>query len=404
MRIIITSNYRQGNETGTARVAEKLSSFLAKKHQVTYICLGKEFKSIKRSGKLTILELPSIELNSVAVPLITPDIVYKVFVYLHEFKPDVIHSQNSLFISNLVQIWANLNSIPFIVTFHHIPTQAVEHLVPKLKGSLFSDIVQDLYKSLSLKKFLVNTDGVIALNKFVYQSIRKVDTSVPIKIINNGLDSAKLLAIRLNNKPSTNIRFVFLGSYNERKNQSFLIETFKFLPKNWILNLYGNKKTNKLYVDKLNDLVKQSKLKNVFINDFESNIVNVFKNTDFFISASLKEAQSLVVVESLASGKPVIGLENETVSELVNKDNGLVCSKKITAKEFASKISNFIESCNYKELTKNARRSINKFKIEKVVSKIEDMYKSTTYSNRQNGRRYIAKYYQEIFKMISIKK
>lgn len=404
MRIIITSNYRQGNETGTARVAEKLSTFLAKRHQVTYICLGKEFRSLKINKRLTILELPSIEINSMAIPLITPDIVYKVFHYLHEFKPDVTHSQNSLFISNLVQIWANLNNIPFIVTFHHIPTQAVEHLAPTLKGSLFSDIVQDLYKNLSLKKFLINTDAVIALNKFVYQSIRKVDTAVPIKIINNGLDLAKLLAIRLKSKPPTNIRFIFLGSYNERKNQSFLIETFRFLPKNWTLNLYGNKKTNKPYVDSLKDLITQSNLSNISINDFESNIVNVFKDTDFFISTSLKEAQSLVIVESLASGKPVIGLENETVLELVNKNNGLLCSKKITPREFAFKISNFIESCDYKELSKKARGSINKFKIEKVVSKIEDVYKSTTYSNRQNGRRYIAKYYQEIFKTIIVKK
>lgn len=402
MRIVITSNYKIGSETGTAYISEVLSKYLSKKHEVTYICFGEKFKISKKTNNLKVLTIPSINLSNVTFPLITPNVIFKAFKYLNSFNPNIIHSQNTLFISNLVQIWANLNNVPFLVTFHHIPTQAVEHLLPKLKKSLLTNLVQDLYKELSLKKFLKNTDYVIALNKLVEKSIRKVNKKIPVKIIENGLDLSKLLSIKINNI-SSDVRFVFLGSYNERKNQEFLIKTFKSLPTNRTLNMYGNLSTNISYVAKLKSLIKENKLTNIFLNDYEKDLTKVFKNTDFFISSSLKEAQSLAIIQSLASSKPVIGLENETTSELINKSNGLNCPKNISSKQFATEITKFINESNYKSLAREARKSAMPFKIASVVSKLENLYESMRYSNSNNSRRNIGKYYQEIFKRIVIK-
>lgn len=411
MRIVITSNYKVGNETGTAYVAEVLSKYLSKKHEVTYICFGKKFKVSKKIKNLIILTIPSIDISGFSFPLITPNVIFKTFKFLNEFEPNIVHSQNTLFISNLVQIWANLNNIPFFVTFHHIPTQAVEHLLPKFKKSLFSNLVQDLYKELSLKSFLKNTDQVIALNKLVENSIRRVNSTIPVQIIGNGLDLSKLLSIKIKTDMSKNIKFIFLGSYNERKNQEFLIKTFRNLPNNWNLNLYGNLSTNVAYVEKLKSLIKKFKLKNIFLNEYEKDVTRVFKNADFFISSSLKEAQSLAIIQSLAAARPVIGLENETVLELINDKNGLRCGSDINSKQFAKKIIDFVKKCNYKFISKESRKSALQFKIEDVVLKIENLYeirakayKSTSYSNSQNSRRNVGKYYQEIFKRIVVKK
>lgn len=404
MRIIITSNYKLGNETGTAHIAEKLAKYLSKKNIVTYICLGEKFDINIINSKFSILKIPSIEINKIAVPLITPDIVYKVFEYLYKFKPAVIHAQNSLFISNLTQVWANLNNIPFIVTFHHIPTEALDHLFPKLSKNIISNLVQDLYKDLSLKKFLSKTNSVIALNKSVENSIRKIDKDIPINIINNGLDLNKLLKIKIKNLSKTNVNFVFIGSYNERKNQEYLIETFRYLPSNYKLNLYGNINTNKEYVNKLKLLKNLYKLNNISINNYVNDIAIVYKENDFFISASLKEAQSLAVIEALASGKPVIGLTNETLSEIINSKNGLVFQTNLSSIQFANEVIKYINLIDYKTASKNARESVNKFKIENVALKIENVYKSSSNTKRKNSRWNISNYYQEIFKSIIFKK
>ena len=45
-------------------------------------------------------------------------------------------------------------------------------------------------------------------------------------------------------------------------------------------------------------------------------IPNYLERAHVFPSASKMEVQSLVVIEALASGTPVVGLSNETIDEL----------------------------------------------------------------------------------------
>ena len=376
MKIVVTSNYKIGNETGTSHIADGLSRELTKKYQVTYICAGEKYQISKINAKFTILTIPSIEINEFSVPLITPNIMLDVFKYLNSFNPDVVHAQNPFLISDLAQRWANKNTVPFIVTFHHVPTQAIEHILPKFSKNLVTIIVQNIYKEVSLKRFLEKTNAVIALNKNVKKSIREINKNIPMKVINNGLDLKRLQKIRIKNKLSNKINFVSLGSYTERKNQKYLINVFSHLPKNYILKLYGSKKTGGIYFRDLSKLLDHSKLENVFLEDYTNNLPGVFKWADFFITSSLKEVQSLAIIESLAAGRPVIGLKNETVSELINNKNGLALSLSTPPKIFAMKLLKFIKKINYKELAVESRQDSEKFNIEIVSSKIEEYYKT----------------------------
>ena len=119
------------------------------------------------------------------------------------------------------------------------------------------------------------------------------------------------------------------------------------------------------------------KVKNVFLNGF-IDTYKAFSKSDFLVSSSRKEAQSLVVIESLAAGKPIIGIENETISDLVDGSCGLVFPATISAQEFAKNLLQFTKNVNYIRLSKKSRKESVKFKIENVVSKIENLYQSLT--------------------------
>jgi hypothetical protein len=385
MKVIITSNYEIGNETGASKVAELLVKYLNKNNQVVFISLGKKYGEYKVNKNLKRIEIPQVDLGLFQIPLITPIVLYKIFKFLDNFKPNIIHAQNAVFVSKLAQIWANINSVPFIITYHHIPTEAIYHLLPNFEKNILSNLVQEIYKETSLKNTLKNTDGVIAVNEAVLNSIKSVDNNIKVEIINNGIESKSLEKIKYKKLGSKQVNFVFLGSYNDRKNQIFLLKTFKYLPLDYKLSLYGNFKSGGEYLESLYKYKNDNSLQNITLNDFSNDITQIFKATDFLLSASKKEAQSLVVIQSMTAGKPIIGIENETISELVNKNNGMVVDKQIKPKQFAKKIEDFVKTSNYYELSKNIRNDSKKFDIEVVISKIEKFYKSICKAYSNNG-------------------
>lgn len=382
MRIVITSNYELGNETGSAKVAELMSNKLSANNSVLFICVGNIFDEIKKNKNLTIVTVPSIRIGKVYFPIITPILMYQVFRKLDQFKPDVVHAQNSVLISSLARIWANLYNIPFVVTFHHIPTEAFEHVVPSLSKTSIANLVQEIYEEISLKNFLQKTNLVISQNDRIVKSIKSIYKKAKIEIINNGVEIKKLNSIRSKfNKKLIN--FIFLGSYNLRKNQKFLVKAFKYLPKNYYLNLYGNISTGKDYSNQIINYIKSNKIKNVSVNDFEKDLVKVFNKTDFFVSASKKEAQCLSIIQSMAAGKPVIGLSNETIDDLVNKNNGLALKSSTSPKKFAINLEKFVETIDYSKFSKQNKKDSKEFDIDNVVSKTEEAYKglSKPYGN-----------------------
>ena len=188
MKIVITSNYKMGNETGASFVTNLLANKLSEKHEVLYLCLGEKYGLVKRSKNFSILNIPTFTINSIDLPLITPAVVLSANTELERFNPDIVHTQNSVFLSKLAQIWANKNNVPVVATFHHIPTQALEHLLPQLKKSYIAKIVQDFYTQTSLKNFLNKCSVVVALNKSQNEAIRTVDRKIKLVTINNGLD------------------------------------------------------------------------------------------------------------------------------------------------------------------------------------------------------------------------
>lgn len=383
MKVVITSNYELGNETGSAKVAEDLAKKLSVKNNVLLICLGTKFNSYKLSDSLEIVEVTSVAINNIYVPIITPILMYQVFRKLDLFAPKVIHAQNSILVSSLVQIWSKLNKVPFIVTFHHVPSEPIKHLLPSFSKNILLNLVQDIYKNTSLKQFLKNTNLAIAQNQLIHGSIRLVDKTISIEKINNGVEIKELNKIKPR-RIDGNLNFVFLGTYAQRKNQLFLVKVFKYLPSNYILNLYGSFKSGGTYLEKIRGTITKYKLKNIHLYDFEKNVIKVFKENDFLVSASKKEAQSLVIIQSLASGKPVIGLSNETVDELINKSNGHSLPKNTSSKLFAKELVKFVETIDYKRLSKQCMKDSKKFDIDLIVSKIEDCYQSLTKTSSYN--------------------
>ena len=132
------------------------------------------------------------------------------------------------------------------------------------------------------------------------------------------------------------------------------------------------------YLNKLKGLVKSLDLKNniIFVGYLDkTHLPAYYATADIFLTASTVETQGIVLLESLASGLPVIGADAGAIPELIDGKNGFVFDPKNF--EQASNLIEevFVDENIRKELSKNCKPSIQGHEIESVAAKLEKIYK-----------------------------
>ena len=380
MRIAFTSIFRSGAGGGAGRVAYELARSFAIDHEVVMICpADKTGLSYDESG-MPIFGIRSAGDTEFQMPDLSSRAVGKLFAFLDEFQPEVVHAHEPALMGLIGQIWAKMNQVPFVHTTHVLPDRAIEFgttdaiHVPAaiLKSSITDYAIQSV-----LGNFFQNCDALIALNQPALDSIREFGYQGPIFIVPNGRALAHYNHCEFADNNTAEKVLIFIGYLSDRKNQSYLLKTLKNLPENYTLRLIG-KPLNPDYQDKMNKYIEKNQLKNVeFIGQINHDqIPEYLAEAHIFTSASKMEVQSLVVIEALASGTPVVGLSNETIDELVNENVGAWLAMDQKPASFAAQIERI---CNlpveeYNQICQNARDRVAHLDWSNVVEKTVEAY------------------------------
>jgi len=381
MRIVFTSIFRPGHGGGAGRVAHELAHSFAIDHEVVMVCpADKSGISVDDAG-LLIYGIRSAGENEFQMPDLSSRAVRQLFDFLEDFRPDIVHAHEPALMGLIGQIWAKMNNVPFVHTTHVLPSKAIDfgtteaiHVPePILKSSLTDYAIQRV-----LGNFFKNCDALIALNQPALESIREFGYGGPIFVIPNGRALAHYNKCEFTDSTSEEKVLVFIGFLSDRKNQSYLLKTLKALPDTYTLRLIG-KPLDAEYQNKLERYIQKNDLKNVeFIGQItHEQIPQYLAGAHIFSSASKMEVQSLVVIEALASGTPVVGLSNETIDELVNEDVGAWLAKDQKPTAFAQQIERI---CNlpreeYLKLCQNARKRVHHLDWSNVVDSTVEAYR-----------------------------
>jgi hypothetical protein len=139
------------------------------------------------------------------------------------------------------------------------------------------------------------------------------------------------------------------------------------------------KPLNPDYKAKLDRYLKKHQLKNVEIIGQipHDRIPENLEAAHLFTSASTMEVQSLVVIEALASGTPVVGLSNETIDELINDEVGAWLARNQEPAEFAEQIEAIctLPEEQYRQMCHNARDRVAQLDWSRVVEKTTLAYR-----------------------------
>jgi glycosyltransferase involved in cell wall biosynthesis len=377
MKILFVTFFRRGFGGGDNQIAWDLAETLVKHgEEVTFVCLGDKSEITNDKG-LKIFSIEAEGKESVSIPALTGKTIMNLYSYLDTYKPDIIHAHTDDPLSMLIQIWASFRKVHFLYTTHVLPSKAGGFSV-----SDFLPFVRSLSNSameLNIRAFLNNCTALVAINKTSYDDLIKFGYKGDVRVIRNGRDLSLYEGLKSPLEiQQKRYNLLFVGLLNDRKNQIYLIKVLQHLPSNYVLTLVGEAMTAE-YKNKLVEYVRANKLGSrvYFVPRVEHHeIPKLFEEAHLFVSASKMEVQSLVILEALAAGRPIIGLENETVSELIaNKENGFKLSASSSPELFAHKVEETIKNKDlYSRMIVQSKKTAEEFDIHKVAYELKGYY------------------------------
>lgn len=369
-RIVFVSIFKEGEGGGEGRVAYELARAFAKTTNVVMLCPGEETRLVTDETGFRRFTIKSATQGNVSMPLLSPLNNQAVFRFLDAFQPQVIHVHDPALLGVMAQMWAKENRVPLFYTAHVLPGRALDFGVAEI-SRLFSAPINEALTERYLLNFYQNCDCVVALNQRAVDDITRFGYGGSLAIIPNGRNLKQFHACAFADSRAETKKLTFIGFLNKRKNQAYLLEMMRYLPQNYQLTLIGEPLQPEYRVQ-LEETARATNVNVRFAGKLkQSEIAAELAQTHVFVSASRMEVQSLVIIEALASGTPVVGLSNETVDELVDECDGAWLATETAPEDFAAAVRRVAElpPGDYESLCRAARERVNALDWSNVMEK-----------------------------------
>lgn len=379
MKVVMISLFKPGSGGGSGRVAHELTRAFAQRHETALIRPAERTGLQPSEDGLTIFGVRSAGQGDVWVPSLSAKNVGAITDFLDEFEPDVIHAHEPVSISIIAQIWARMHRVPFVHTSHILPNKILDFgTVDALDVKLLQTTLSETVAHQLLNNFYKNCDAIIALNHYAEKALRDFGYRGRLFIIPNGRDLSRYTQCDPANIEAEEKILSFIGYIVPRKNQAYLIEALRHLPAHYTLKLIG-KALNPEYQEKLRAMCKAQQLDNVvFSGQVEhEKIPPYLAASHVFVSASKMEVQSLVIIEALASGTPIVGLGNETIDELVDDAVGRRLPEDAEPAAFAEAVEQIcaLDPTAYGEMCQRAQTRVSDLDWPNIVHQTVAAYR-----------------------------
>jgi len=278
-------------------------------------------------------------------------------------RPDIIHVNVTLPMGIIAVALDIFKGIPYVVTEHF---------------SEFANQTKIFKNAILLKIILKRARKILPISLYLKQSIEKFYPSKKFLVIPNTIDTEIFSHKNSIHNPSKKQIIIVARLLDKVKNISGIIEAIYELSKtrnDFILNIFGDGPDRNY----LENLATQLGINNtfVFFQGYSSNteIAKKMRNSDFFILNSNYETFSVVSIEALSSGIPVISTRCGGPEEFINENVGILIEKGdkeqlIDAIHYMLDNSNSYDSKSLHEYAKN------RFGIEIIGKQIYDIYLS----------------------------
>lgn len=363
MNILLSTETYLPYVTGVSISTDSIARYMVSKgHKVTIVCPKPLAKgSVEQMSGLNIIEVPSLpfawyNLNATAIYPLAYKIVKKIMT---ENKFDVVHIQEPGAVGIAVLVNAQKFKIPVIGALHFIPEQ-----IDRVLWGGFEKILTPIL-NIYIRYIYNRYDHVMTPSHFFANYLKNIGIERPIDVISNGTDTKRFHPEIRNGTLRRKLEFsgndfvyFFLGRLDRDKNVETLVRAMPFTNPDVKLLIVGKgqeKTFLKLLAKQLN-VADKIKWINYITNE---EMVSYYHAVDAFSIMSPYEGQSIVTLQAVATGLPLIAAKAGALPELcldgkngflvdtydsrtlAEKMNYLACNKRLQKKfgEESRKIS-----------------------------------------------------------------
>jgi glycosyltransferase involved in cell wall biosynthesis len=368
LKIVNVVPYYPPHLGGGDNVAKEISEGLTKRgHEVIVLTsdIGCENNKLKSKTNITLKYLKAFEIGH--APII-PTLFYKL---LRINKSSIMYiNAGHFYIPEIVMLVSKIKKIPYVIHYH----------VDVGKSGKLGFLLP-LYKKLFLKSVLINASRIICLtnSQKIFLCKQYGLEKNRIVVIPNGIGKEYFVRRKILKNNSINVLFV--GRLSVEKNIPRLIRAVSLLKNKITLHIVGEGEKK----EEIEKLISITKLNNVILHGKKTgnDLINMYKSSDIFVLTSDNEGIPLVLLESMATGLPIVASDIDGVKDLVG-DTGILVNP-LTAENFATQIDKLIT--NYP-----VRRKLSKKGVEKArtclwsirVKQLEQVYREVLKEHERN--------------------
>ncbi|MDI3475592.1 MAG: hypothetical protein PWQ95_1320 [Thermococcaceae archaeon] len=310
-RVLILSPHTPWAIGGVEKVVKETATRLAKDEDI-YVeiwCKGGENRVTEWEG------IPVKIFRTLPFGL-SPFLIRELKKAQEKFDVIHIHGTSSLYPLEALLVVNNWKKI--IVSPHYHPWGS--NILFKLTKPLYDILVVSKYLRQASKIICVSrTEKNLVLDKFKLLRDK-------VRVIYNGVPIDKIRAFKSKRIPNQNkVSILYFGRLEKYKNVHVLIESLKYLPDTFVLYIVGRGP----YEKELQKLTRKLGLeKSVKFLGFlpEEELYTLLHSIDVVVNLSDIEAFGIMVIESLAAGKPVIVNNKLGLKELAGYFTGSILS------------------------------------------------------------------------------
>jgi glycosyltransferase involved in cell wall biosynthesis len=382
MKILIATDTYYPDVNGAAYFTYRLATILAKRgHNVFVMCPSRSSKDTVSNDKgVTLYGIRSIHIPVYRNFRISPLFISRIILgAVKEISPDIVHIQNHFLIGKEALSAAKKLGIPVMGTNHFMPENLVHYLhLPRIAEKWLQKFAwKQCVRTFEQLDFVTTpTKTAVALlkNAGLSKDVMPISCGIDLerfKPTNDGLYLKQSFAIPMN-RPV----LLYVGRLDKEKRIDVILralpDILRVTSVHLVLAGIGKEK------QKLEELTERLGIqKAVTFTGFvpDKDLQNIYRIADLFVTAGIAELQSIVTMEAMASGLPVVAVNAMALPELVHDgENGYLFSDG-NSQMLAEKVIAILSNQTMRaQMSRKSLEIVKDHDINKIIEKYESIY------------------------------